>query len=152
MRFSMLLIVPVILSRRADHPRPLLSAGVPACSVAVLSPQAGDRVKSPSSVTGSAVVPEGTHLWVLARHQGLQGWWPQGGGAAEIHDGKWDVYVTYGTPGELGTFELAVIVVGAQGDADLRRWVNEAGPGYAPTQMPATIEECPTRRLTVEKP
>jgi len=122
------------------------------CSVTVEMPQNRARVTEPAGdVAGTATLPPEGHLWVLARRQGLAEWWPQGGGPAPVDEGRWTVYATYGSSGELGNFEIAVVVVGTQADQSLRAWVQNARPPYPPTQFPNTLPQCPVRMLVIQK-
>lgn len=122
------------------------------CSVVVRAPRAGDRVGDEGEVTGTATLPGNGNLWVLARRRGLAGWWPQGGGPAQPDQGEWTVLVKYGRPGELGRFDVAVVVVGDEADANLKKWVQEAPErGYPPTEFPSSIGTCPIQRFVVEK-
>lgn len=122
------------------------------CKVEMISPKAGDKVKGDGLVKGTASIPANAFLWVLAHREGLQGWWPQGGGPARVINGEWKVLVVYGKSGELGTFEVAVVVVDARTNEDLKKWVHEAPhTGYSPTEFPNTIEGCPIRLVVVEK-
>jgi hypothetical protein len=121
------------------------------CSVVLLTPREGEKVIGSSLVTGIAEIPPGSFLWVFAHREGLQRWWPQGDGAARLVNGKWKVLVTYGKPGELGTFEIVAVVVGAQANEDLRKWTKSAAPGYEPTELPSSIGACPTPTVVVDK-
>ena len=121
------------------------------CSVVIETPQPGERVGGSGDVTGVTMLPRGGYLWVLSHRRGLAGWWPQGGGAAVVENGRWSVFVTYGIPGELGTYEVAAVVVDGGTDAILRAWVQEARPPYLPTTFPNTMEECPVRKVVVQK-
>ena len=119
------------------------------CAVTAQSP---GRVSSTGQLTGTATLPPGAHLWVLARMKGLAGWWPQGGGPAVVeNDGRWTVHVTYGTPTDLGMFDVAVVVVGPRANQELMTWVANAPPAYAPTQFPNTPPQCPVRMLVAQK-
>jgi hypothetical protein len=118
------------------------------CSVSV---QITRRVGGGGLVTGTATLPPDGFLWVLARPQGFAGWWPQGGGPASIQGGRWAVYVTYGISGQLGAFDVAVVVVGPQGNQELREWVQAARPPYPPIEFPPTLPQCPVRTFGVQK-
>jgi hypothetical protein len=83
------------------------------CPVDILSPRSGAIVAEAGIVEGSAVLPDGSHLWILARRKDFEGWWPQGAGAAALDQGRWSVPVRYGEPHDAGyDFEIAAIVVG----------------------------------------
>lgn len=124
------------------------------CSVEITSPKPDDKVKGDGLVRGKAKVPDKNKnfLWVLVHREGLERWWPQGDGPANIRDGEWKVLVKYGVPGERGTFEIAAVVVDTQTNADLMKWVQDAqANGYPPIEFPSTTEGCPVRTTVVEK-
>jgi hypothetical protein len=124
------------------------------CRVAISDPRPGAQVHAREIlVHGEARRPDRGYLWVLARHGGLRGWWPQGGGEADVSDdGQWKVLVTLGNPRELGTFEIVAVIVNEQSNEELKRWVVEAPhAGYPPTGFPTPVEGCAFRILAVEK-
>jgi hypothetical protein len=122
------------------------------CTLTISAPKTGERVKGTALAVGTAEIAATGYLWILAHREGLRGWWPQGGGSARINDKEWKVLVTYGVPGELGTFEVAAVVVNAQANENLRRWVQEApARGFPPTDFPSSMEGCPIRTVVVEK-
>jgi hypothetical protein len=124
------------------------------CSIEITLPKAGAQVRRDALVSGTAKIPASAHLWVLAHKKGLKGWWPQGGGEADISDGNWEVLVIFGKPntGEIGTFEVAAVAVDKATNEDLKRWVEEAPrKDYQPINFPNPIEGCPFKRVTVEK-
>jgi hypothetical protein len=83
------------------------------CPVEILSPRSGAIVADAGMVEGSALLPADSHLWVLARRKDFDGWWPQGGGAVAVDQGRWSVPVRYGEPHDAGyDFEIAAVVVG----------------------------------------
>lgn len=149
MRYAFLAVTPFLVGSAVQ--RPWVRPAEQQCALAVDAPRPGDQVSGSGMVSGTASLPSEASLWVLVRHQGLQGLWPQGGGPARLEEGRWSVFVTYGVPGELGTFEIAVVAVGDQADQDLRAWVRDTRPPYPPTSFPNTVEECPVRLLSVEK-
>jgi hypothetical protein len=122
------------------------------CDITIAVPKQGEKVDATGTVEGKAKVPEKCHLWVLAHRLGLNGWWPQGGGAASVgSDGTWEVTVFYGEARDVGSkFEVAAVVVGDEDNKKLERWVAEApGKGYPPIVFPNIVEGCPVRRVTV---
>ena len=129
-------------------------AKVQECSVEIVSPKAGVKVRRDALVSGTAQLPANGYLWVLAHKKGLKQWWPQGEGEVEIQDGKWDVLVKFGKEGanENGIFEIAAVVVDKQGNEDLKRWVEDAPKnGYLPTNFPNPLQNCPIARVSVDK-
>ena len=150
MRF-MIGVALAALLQGAAGPR---AGGIPAtsvCSAAIVSPRNGDDVRGSGMVSGTAEIPAEGHLWVLARHQGLSGWWPQGGGEAHVADGRWQRLVFYGRAGETGPFDVAVAIVDGPADEILRQWVQSAPPDYPPTTFPNVIDGCPIPRIVVTK-
>jgi hypothetical protein len=104
--------VPTWLRRllREDRPSPRLGMS---CSVEILSPAPGDTVPSSGTVSGTASLAPGTHLWVLARRVDQSNWWPQGGGPVRVENGRWASGISYGEPRDAGfAFEIAAVVVG----------------------------------------
>jgi len=98
-----------------------------ACKVDIRSPKSGDTVEMEIQVQGSASVPPGAYLWILAHRKGIAQWWPQGGGAARIEKGDFDVYVTLGLDRDSGrTFETMAIVLDKAGNAELEKWVSNS--------------------------
>lgn len=119
------------------------------CAVTAETPR---RItESAGPVSGTATLPPEGHLWVLARMKGLARWYPQGEGPAVVQGGSWTVHVTYGEPGQLGTFEVAVVVVGSRSDQILRTWVDQSRPPYTPIPLPNTLPQCPMHMLEVQK-
>jgi hypothetical protein len=98
--------LPASMRRRASRSKR-------GCPVDILSPRAGVIVADNGTVEGSAVLPANSYLWVLARRKDFDGWWPQGGGAVRLDQGRWSVPVRYGEPHDVGyDFEIAAVVVG----------------------------------------
>ncbi len=135
---------------------PASAPAVQSCVITVQTPYIGQRIigsggQASTDVSGTAAVPRGGHLWVLARRRGLAGWWPQGGGPANVADGEWTVYTTFGTPNDSGVFEIAVVIVDDQAHAILLQWVQNVRPPYPPTPFPNVMPGCPVRTLWVTK-
>jgi hypothetical protein len=124
------------------------------CTVGIESPSEGQSVSPEGDVEGTATVPAGKFLWVLARRRGLHDWWPQGGGAAQINQGSWQVPVTYGAPLDAGhDFDIAATVVEPVENTRLDRWVQTANSTgrYPPVVFPTAAVGCPIARLTVHR-
>jgi hypothetical protein len=126
------------------------------CSVAITSPQVGDRVGADGQVTGTATVPPGKFLWVFSHRKGLQGWWPQGGGDASPEaNGDWSVSINYGESKDIGRdFEIAAVIVDNQAQVKLQAWVEEANKTgrYPPVTFPASAAKClPSAKVIVQK-
>ena len=122
------------------------------CAVEINEPRAGANVRGDALVRGKAKIPSNSYLWILAHRKGLKGWWPQGGGDADIKEGEWEVLVKFGTIGEIGEFEIAAVVVDQLANEDLKIWVKDAPHNkYPPTSFPNPIGGCPIKTVTVVK-
>jgi hypothetical protein len=108
-------------------------------SVQILKPESGVPVAETGIVEGSAVLPAGSHLWVLVRRKDFDGWWPQGAGAVAVNETRWTVSVAYGGPQDAGyEFEIAALVVGQPTHELWSEWVarvKETGR-FPPVRLP----------------
>lgn len=126
------------------------------CKVTITMPQAGDRVGKDGRVRGTATIPGGTYLWVLAHMMDLSAeWWPQGGRPAVIEsDGKWVIIAAYGESQDVQQpFEVAAVVVDANTNDRLRQWVAEGRKtnSYPPIDFPSVVQGCVPVRVVVTK-
>lgn len=125
------------------------------CGVEFTTPQSGDRVAGEGNVSGSAKnLPPGAHVWVFAHRRGLGLWWPQGGGAAKVQEGKWLAFVTYGQSRDLGSdFELTTAVLGDTSDADMNNWIKRAEETgqYPGIRLPASLQGCISKTVVVTR-
>jgi hypothetical protein len=97
------------------------------CKLEIESPKSSDTVETEIQVQGSASIPPGTYLWILSHRKGIAQWWPEGGGAARIDKGGFDVFVTLGKDKDSGrTFEIMGIVLDKAGNAQLEKWVSDS--------------------------
>jgi hypothetical protein len=97
-----------------------------ACSVEIVSPRSGEPVGKVGLVEGLAVMPEGSHLWLLVHRKDVDGWWPQGDGAVQIVGRGWKTPVSYGEPHDVGhSFEIVAVVVGQPSHELWEDWVAE---------------------------
>jgi hypothetical protein len=81
--------------------------------VEILSPASHESVATTGTVEGTALLPEGTYLWILVHRNDLDEWWPQAGGATAVCDGRWRASVRYGEPRDVGhEFEIAALIIG----------------------------------------
>jgi hypothetical protein len=84
-----------------------------AAAVKILAPAVGEAVAATGKVSGTALLPPGSSLWILVHRTGIEEWWFQGRGTIEISDGRWEVMVAYGEPRDTGyDFEIAAVIVG----------------------------------------
>jgi hypothetical protein len=129
-----MVVFPVLLCATA-----LMAQTGNTCSVGIDSPQQGDSVSVSGDISGTAKVPPGMFLWVFAHRKGLNAWWPQSGGAAEVVQGKWTVNATYGDDKDRGAnFVVKAVVVDQKGNTDLQNYVKrtETNGTYPGTQIP----------------
>lgn len=148
-RVSMLAAVFVIASSVAAH------AADP-CAIEITTPQPGDKVGKNGWVRGTATIPNGTHLWILAHLKDLVAeWWPQGGHAAVIapEDAKWVIRAGYGVEDDVDQqFEVAAVVVDQNTNTRLRDWFKTAKTeGYPPIEFPDSVEGCVPVKVVVNK-
>jgi hypothetical protein len=105
----------------------------------ILIPRRGEPVAETGDVEGSALLAQGSKLWVLVHRTGVEGWWPQGGGPVPVNQGRWKVPVTYGGPRDVGyDFEIAALVVGPPTSQLWMDWVSrvkETGE-FPPVPLP----------------
>jgi hypothetical protein len=105
-------------------------------------------------VSGTASIPAGKYLWVLAHREGLALWWPEGGGSATVIDGSWKALVTYGVDRDVSyRFEVATAVVDQGINERLMAWVKKTGETgqYPGIEFPSTVDGCPIQRITVTR-
>lgn len=124
------------------------------CQVAITSPAAGARVGPLENVQGTARVPVGHRVWVLAHRKGLALWWPQGGGAIHLDDGKWMVASYFGEQRDIGSeFELTARVFDEAGHKSLTEWVQTSTRTgvYQGIPMPPVAANCPAHTVVVLK-
>jgi hypothetical protein len=124
------------------------------CTVEITEPKTGESVGAEALVSGVARIPAGTYLWVFTHRKGLAIWWPQGGGAAAIENGKWSVLVTFGGPQDRGApFEVAALVVDHATHAKLEAWFKQAeeSKSYPGMRLPVFVEGCEPPKITVTK-
>ena len=125
-----------------------------ACTLAIVSPEQGSQVGAMGTVSGTAKIPGDGHVWALVHVKGLAGWWPQGGGEAELVNGEWSVRAFYGGNQDVGSpFEIAAVVVAASVNQDLNMYVQKATTdgNWPPIKFPDVLQGCPIARVTVTK-
>ncbi|GEM_PF-404042 len=147
-------LLPPTLGRSAAHLKRRASRGFSRASVDILAPRSGALVNDTGHVEGSATVPPGSYLWVLARRKDFAGWWPQGMGAAALDGNRWKVAVTYGGPQDRGAdFEVAALVVRQATHELWLDWVarlRETGL-FPPVQLPRPASVLGEAFRTVKK-
>ena len=124
------------------------------CEVKITTPQPGDRVGKEGRVRGTATIPTGTYLWVLAHMKDLVAeWWPQGGRPAVIKNGEWVIITAYGRADDIKQqFEVAAVVVDANTNTRLLDWFKTVREkDYPPIEFPDSVEGCVPIKITVTK-
>jgi hypothetical protein len=124
------------------------------CEVRITKPAEGSQVAGTALISGTATLPTNGHLWIFAHQVGFNGYWPQGGGPAQLTGRDWDVFVYFGQRGIYGRFEVIAMVVDDQTHRNLQDWVQRAPntiPPYQPIPLPTMIDGCSITRLRVEK-
>jgi hypothetical protein len=125
------------------------------CEVKITTPRPGDQVGKDGWVRGTATIPDGTHLWVLAHLRDLVAeWWPQGGRPAVIEaDSTWVIRTRYGEPPDVHEqFEVAAVVVDGNTNTRIRNWVETApSKGYPPIEFPDAVDGCVPVKVKVTK-
>ena len=146
------LIPPSVRRPLSRHKRRrLLGRHSQSARIRVDSPKPGVPVEKTGIVEGRATLPPGASLWVLVRREGLEGWWPQGGGPVPVKQGRWRTCVKYGEQHDQGhDFEICAIAVQRPTQELWRRWVERAAAGHsdAPVSLPAAefvMGECMLR-------
>jgi hypothetical protein len=112
----------------------------------------GLQVGREMDVKGTADIPSGHYLWVLAhRTQGFKNvWWPQNEGDIDPITKKWEVYVVFGGPQDIGyDFEVAAIIVNEKNHLKLKKYRENAMKtgNWSPITMPPTPYPPVIRRL-----
>lgn len=121
--------------------------------VRIHEPRQGDRVGASGFVRGTARVPPGAALWLLARRKDQEGWWPQGSGPVAFGGEQWGHPCTYGEAQDVGhEFEIAAVVVDAAAAQRLQRWIDEGrrSGNHPPVAFPQWTS-CRPATVTVAK-
>jgi hypothetical protein len=155
-----LLILAVATSALLGVPRKGASQENTApCTITIVSPEHGEMVGRQRIVRGHATFPPDGHLWIFVRVRGIRGWWPQGGGEAEIVESarggsKWEVVSFFGQQHDIGAqFEILATVVSDGVNQDLEKYVERGvkSSDWPPMQLPNVFQGCTVARITVVK-
>ena len=121
--------------------------------VTVSHPRNGSGVGRETIVKGTALIPGGNYLWVLARRVDFDPlWWPQREAKIDPKTHEWSATVTFGMQRDINwDFNIGVITVNADGHRELMDyWIAAMRTGdWRPIQIPATTS--PPRILRVRK-
>ena len=133
-------LVPAPMRRGLTRMKRKRSLGSQAGDVQILAPQHGAIVAGACMVEGTAIIPPDSYLWVLARRNDFDGWWPQGAGAVPVNGNQWSVSVKFGGPQDAGwDFEIVALAVRHPTHELWTGWVarvKETGQ-FPPVQLPA---------------
>lgn len=101
------------------------------------------EVRQIYNIRGSAFIPTGSHLWVLARRTDFEGvWWPQAEAKINPVSKEFSVAVTFGVSDDIGwEFDVAVIVVDESQNARLKNYCSAAMQigSWRPIEMPMVL-------------
>ena len=123
------------------------------CDIKIIRPQNGSNVGRETTVKGTASIPIGNHLWVLARRVDFEPlWWPQREAKIDPKTHKWNATANFGEPQDIKRdFHLGVITVNADGHKELMDyWIKAMSTeNWRPIQIPETTS--PPRIIKVKK-
>lgn len=123
------------------------------CVISIKEPYENAEVGRQTIVKGTAEIPRGNYLWVLARCSDYQPlWWPQREARIDPRTHQWRATVVFGESQDVGRdFDIGVIAVDEQGNAFLRNyWINAMKSGdWRPIEIPRT--SCAPTTLQVRK-
>ena len=138
-------LVPALFLLSVLATVPARAQGAAGCMFDVDEPRSGTAVGRGVYVEGTASLPPGRHLWVLARHESFrarQVWYPQGEGIVDPATGRWKVFATVGEIRDIPSeFDVVVAVFDQKEHLALSSRLDhdvETGD-YRPLHMPATL-------------
>lgn len=110
--------------------------------IEIIDPRSDSKVGRETTVKGTALLPSGHYLWVLARRSDFKPlWWPQREAEVDPKTHKWSATAVFGGPQDIGwDFDIGVITVNAEGHALLRDyWIKAMRTGdWRPIEIPPT--------------
>ena len=110
--------------------------------IEITDPQSGSKVGREMIVKGTARLPRGHSLWVLARRNDFKPlWWPQREAEVDPKTHKWSATAVFGGPQDVGwDFDIGVIAVNEEGHALLKDyWIKAMRTGdWRPIEIPLT--------------
>ena len=115
-------------------------------------PGSGSAVGDQILVRGRADLPPNASLWVFARRADLSGWWPQGGDAAVVSDGRWEQTCKLGEKDDAGhAFDIAALALDERKHRIMLRWFVESArlSRSDPVSLPEPIAGSPITRIRV---
>jgi len=121
--------------------------------IEVTEPQCGSKVGRETTVEGTASLPRGHYLWVLARREDFKpSWWPQREAEVNPKTHKWSATAVFGGPQDIGwNFDVGVISVDQEGHTLLKDYLMKAmrTGDWRPIEIPPT--SLPPQTLSVKK-
>jgi len=125
------------------------------CKVAVTQPEQDARVDFRVMVRGTVTLPAQSYLWVFVQVRGQNDYYPQGGGAAQVIDGEWEVLARLGDLKEdVGLqFVITAAVVDDATHRLLVKHVQDASSSgkWALHALPDVKQGCGIRRVIVTR-
>ncbi len=123
------------------------------CMVKVTEPRAGQQLGAVFTVKGTAVIPDGHHLWVFARRVDFEPFWtPQAEGRINSETGSWKVSAHFGTANDISwDFDVAIAVFSEKEHLVLRDYRNRAMKSGHWTEIEMPKAACTPTLLTVIK-
>ena len=123
----------------------MLSILIPFSSFAeivILAPHDNDIVGRQIRVKGTAEIPRGHYLWLLARNSDFKPlWWPQREAEIDPKTRQWSATAVFGGHQDIGSpFDIGVIAVNQAGHTILMEyWIEAMRTGdWRPIQIPET--------------
>jgi len=108
--------------------------------IKVTDPRNGSNVGREMVVKGTAYLPRGHYLWVLARRNDFKPlWWPQREAEVDPKTHKWSATAVFGGPQDVGwDFDIGVIAVNEKEHALLKDyWIKAMRTGdWKTIEMP----------------
>jgi hypothetical protein len=108
--------------------------------IKITAPCYGEKVGRKTFVRGTAYLPRGLYLWVLARRDDLAPlWWPQSEAKIDPVTHQWSAIATFGIYEDIGLiFDIAVISVDEKGHKLLKDYLLKAmrTGDWSPIELP----------------
>lgn len=121
--------------------------------IKITDPQDGSRVGRETLVKGTAYLPRGYYLWVLARRSDFGPlWWPQREARVDPRTHEWSATAVFGESWDIGhAFDIGVISVNEEGHTLLKDYLIKAmrTGEWRPIEIPPTSS--PPQTLRVKK-
>ena len=117
-------------------------------NIAITSPVDSSKVGRDVTVSGTAILPPGKHVWALARREDfLPLWWPQREVKVDLKTNQWKTTVVLGQPRDVDWyFDIGIVAVDAEGHQKLQEyWVEAMRTNiWNPIELPENSEQLKT--------